>query len=642
MPVMPIKETGFVQMRELNNSNTSLPTFRQDTSIPTAWPSDPKPLANNRFYEILLDLYDVGLCLIPIVLMVKIGLCLWAEHRDSWHSAYFVDEVSMLTTYLIRFNGQLATAFTIVFVLIFTTFLKRLALWRAEKGEYVARLEQYQASMSMISTLRSTLSLRVFDSISVGLIIMWSFYYLGSQAGKEEYTYQLSGPYSNQTVAYRTFSAPSAFQNASYAGYSSSFLEYMNLQYGVYTTSGLSYQWDAGSPNPSDYAGGALVPFPSGYPYDLSDKTTNWKDVSKPSKNWYSSNAGYYVYAVSNRSNGYTPVGDFNSEMSFLQVECSNWTLLHASQYHNGIIQPALLAMNMSDSAAVHKASNHTSPRTFTISGLHNSSVAVQFSCTVVQIYVELKIHCNGLSCSARRIRDSRRKHPSENSTPFDDDVFAERFFQGLLSVNQITTQKALNWDPVDSCFYTDYSEKQLLPTYAGVLECLNSTLASWEIGAGASQVLNTYYFASQLQEDDPMLLPDDLDLDAVGDDPRFAITDMRGGEYHARYATNKLWIAVDFISQTVLFGAAIAAFWLRKNTIAPDIFGYVSSLTRDNPHINLPDGGTTLGGLERARLLRNVKVRIADVSRDGQVGHVGLVAETRQADFLSAQKVYA
>ncbi|OQV01015.1 hypothetical protein CLAIMM_06434 isoform 2 [Cladophialophora immunda] len=560
MPIMPVKETGFVQMKELNNSNASLPNSRQSPSIPTAWPSDPKPLANNLFNEILLDLYDVGLCLIPIALMVKIGLCLLAERWDSPNSGYFIDEASMLTTYLIRFNDQLATAFTIVFVLIFTTFLKRFALWRAQKGEYVARLEQYQASMSLISTLRSILFLRAFDSISVGLIILWSFYYLGSQASKEEYRYQASGPYSNRTVAYRSFSAPSAFQNASYSSYSPSFFEYLNLQYGVYITSGLSSQDNFQSPNPCDYTGAALVPYPTGYPYSLGQRTTTWWDVSKSSENEYTSTAGHYVFPVLAEDQFSSYVGDYDLETSFLQSECSNWKFLHPSQFPNGTI----LAMNMSDSAAVHRAQNFTSPRTFTVSAQHNSSVVVQCSCTVIQIHVELKVHCNGVTCSVRKMRDSLRQHPPENSTPFDDDVFAERFFHNLVSINQINTLAALNWEEVDDCFQ-DNNQKPL-PTFAGVVSELDFYDVAGLVGLGVSQVLNTYYFVSQLQKDDPQFLPVVLDgIDSIKADPRFAVTHMMGGIYNPKYATNKAWIAVDFVSQTVLLVAAIAAFWLRK-----------------------------------------------------------------------------
>jgi hypothetical protein len=35
--------------------------------------------------------------------------------------------------------------------------------------------------------------------------------------------------------------------------------------------------------------------------------------------------------------------------------------------------------------------------------------------------------------------------------------------------------------------------------------------------------------------------------------------------------------------------------------TVAGDIFSYISSMTRDNPHMNLPDGESAMSGSERA-----------------------------------------
>ena len=199
-----------------------------------------------------MDAYDLALCLIPVALMVKTVLCLVGERRDRYNIDYSIDRVSSLTIHLIRFNGQLATAFTIVFVLILTTFLRRLALWKVQTGEFVARLEQNQTSMSLISTLRSILALKAFDSISVGLVVLWSFYYLGSQASKDEYEYQVCGSPSKFNATFRSASAPSAFQNASFDDYHESFFQTVNLQYGVYVVS---------NQHPADYTGSVVVPF---------------------------------------------------------------------------------------------------------------------------------------------------------------------------------------------------------------------------------------------------------------------------------------------------------------------------------------------------------------------------------------------
>ena len=99
-----------------------------------------------------------------------------------------------------------------------------------------------------------------------------------------------------------------------------------------------------------------------------------------------------------------------------------------------------------------------------------------------------------------------------------------------------------------------------------------------------------------------------------------FARSTFKGAIYRPAYRLNVGWVIADIMSNTVLLAAAIVSFWLRKHTLAPDIFGYVSSLTRDNPNVPLPEGGTALSGWDRARLLRDVRVRIA-ASTDTGVG---------------------
>ncbi|KAL4770044.1 hypothetical protein BDW60DRAFT_209445 [Aspergillus nidulans var. acristatus] len=60
---------------------------------------------------------------------------------------------------------------------------------------------------------------------------------------------------------------------------------------------------------------------------------------------------------------------------------------------------------------------------------------------------------------------------------------------------------------------------------------------------------------------------------------------------------------------------------------MASDILGYVSSLTRNNPYVPVPDGGSTLSGFERARLLRDMEVQILNVDERKDTGHIAFVS---------------
>lgn len=104
--------------------------------------------------------------------------------------------------------SKLVTAFTIVFVTIMSTLVKRLALYRAQQGATVSDLEQLQASISLPSTIKTVFSLRKFTVSSAALVAVWSFYYLGSQSSKREYGYVASGPYHYIRAVYPTHDAP--------------------------------------------------------------------------------------------------------------------------------------------------------------------------------------------------------------------------------------------------------------------------------------------------------------------------------------------------------------------------------------------------------------------------------------------------
>jgi hypothetical protein len=94
------------------------------------------------------------------------------------------------------------------------TLLKRFTLWKAQTGEAtVAELEQYQASISLPSTLKMIVLLRAFSWTSVGLVLLWSWYYLGSQAVSREYTLQQSPKHKPANLVFINPEAPSPFHN---------------------------------------------------------------------------------------------------------------------------------------------------------------------------------------------------------------------------------------------------------------------------------------------------------------------------------------------------------------------------------------------------------------------------------------------
>ena len=100
-------------------------------------------------------------------------------------------------------------------------------------------------------------------------------------------------------------------------------------------------------------------------------------------------------------------------------------------------------------------------------------------------------------------------------------------------------------------------------------------------------------------------------------------------------------WLTVSLCASGGMLLASIAAVIFNHATICPDILGHCSTMTKDNSHIKLPAGGSTLDGMDRARLL-NLKVRIGRVGNNGDsvVGRIS-VASFDSADRLVKNGLY-
>jgi hypothetical protein len=81
----------------------------------------------------------------------------------------------------------------------------------------------------------------------------------------------------------------------------------------------------------------------------------------------------------------------------------------------------------------------------------------------------------------------------------------------------------------------------------------------------------------------------------------------------------------------------------LETRTIAPDILGFASSLARNSKYIKVPKGKLdgTMGGGERVRALRDVKVMMQDIRGDEPVGKIVLGTVNAGTVRLKPDKPY-
>ena len=629
------------------NKNATLST---DHLATPPWPQEPVPLVPDKTSSLLLNLFDAVLLFVPFILFTKIGLVIAAWYIDRKHRGVDLDLVSQLTLFLLEFNDQMVTAFTIIFVTIMSTLVRRYALWKAQEGAYVSELEQLQGSISLPSTFKLIISLRAFTLTSAALVSVWSFYYLGSQASKREF----------QKVSSASFHKMVGYTGSQdyLSGLSPAFVQDPDKSF--FTTDRVNSDFNyakawvdpTNGQQPSrwgtDSAGSVVVPdlnaiLRTGW----STETGNWDapiyiptagrhgwvDVSKQSRlannALYSSYVGGQVWfqkpnLVTNgehdfQINGF--LGEYTVQTSYLDIGCSVPILLPFESFPNGTYLNQSISMNMTtprDDAP--RDSQSASLREFefwtrwpaVVPDVPTAGSSRQI-CNISSVNVDMKVHCLEQACYPRQLRYASNKgaeNATSYSTPFDDATFASNFFSNFLLSDGAQGNIAKPTKMGEAL-----GAVQVMLTTAPASSFYDIDLAR-SVNKTMTQYFNTYYMLSQ----------QDTFANPIWGAAGFQTITVDGALYDPHYGISWPWIAVDLVSCAILLAASAIACWLRRKTLAPDIFGYVSSLTRDNQYLQVPDNGTTLGGIERARLLKGVKVKIGDVSGpDEPVGRVGL-----------------
>lgn len=99
-------------------------------------------------------------------------------------------------------------------------------------------------------------------------------------------------------------------------------------------------------------------------------------------------------------------------------------------------------------------------------------------------------------------------------------------------------------------------------------------------------------------------------------------------------------WLIVFVISNLVMLLAALAGAYFSRKTIIPDYLGFVSSLAKESPFIRLPDVGINMDGMDKAKLVKDMKVRLGDVSGfEGGDTEIGRLAFARMEETKKVQR---
>lgn len=258
------------------------------------------------------------------------------------------------------------------------------------------------------------------------------------------------------------------------------------------------------------------------------------------------------------------------------------------------------------------------------------STISV-YKCSLHSVMVEANMECVSENCRVNQIRRSpevRGEGGEFAGRPWD--VVHTRnasryFFESFQSIGGL--QSAYTTHPIDNYIYGNSSE----PSWVTSRQFHDwAQVSDAQVSQRLSQVFNTYWDASRwtysTTRSDPYARSS---TNKTSGEPylwlRLSRTNATMTRHSPIYKASVPWILILIFCSGILLLLDIANIFVALHTSVPDILGYVSSLTRDNPYVEIPRGGSTLQGTERARLIRDLKVQLTDVQEGKEVGYIAL-----------------
>jgi hypothetical protein len=586
------------------------------------WPTEPRQPRKWGLFTYAVLAWDICLTLIPLMFIV-LGLC--AASLDQKPISSFGENVAEG----LRFSP---TIFPIVFAAIAGRLMRCIAQWLAERGAKLGLLEQLVGSQNISSTVERMVMLKRYGSLSVIIVLLWCLSPLGGQSSLRILSStSLSLPLPSNVTYFNvdTNQMPPIYLADFYLQASMT---------GTFQASLLASE-DV-KKSPVDAWGNVKVP--------MLDVLSPWSP-DDPSNPWISTDADtsnrYYTALTGLILSGVPSVGHtrFTIETSYLQLQCPERTSLITTNppypYLNGTYQNnfphGLVAhdpRNPFHGLMYDGAYNHYADPSFFIdvdglydhayfnllygtrySDPHSLSGSVLFNCTIATRYVEAGVLCEGSSCSVDKMRRSTlRDRQTTQVSPFGDKITDLNTTPNLCEFLGSSTGLVHPGDSNPFDFYVCGSDSPFSQTdQADITNVSSATVAK-----RLSVLLNTAWQVS--------LAPVSIPQGSAG---VFGYaTSIASATFSFEvpvHVTDKVFAAIFIATAILLQICAIFGLILKWRTTGPDILGYVSTQTRDNPFFADLVGGSTLDGLERARLLSELKVQIGDVESGEQVGHI-------------------
>ena len=492
-------------------------------------------------------------------------------------------------------------------------------------------------SLTIFGTVELQFWLRTFDILGIGLIALWAISPLGGQA-----SLRLLGTGQQSTSSVQTVSYLSPDYQSLLAQGGDTVPFYIDLINALYLSALLTPP--AGQASSVDTWANVKIPAIESLESTSKSDADGWYDVHAGNTS-YSSLIGLPIDGI--RKNGSY---HFYVESLYMVLDCPT---ISYSTLENGSSKGGFsigFVRNASVSAYLVLLPNQTSYPTVKPWGVNfnaasNLDVDDSFiaNCTLTRSSVESNITCDHGSCSVTNIRRSQFDRRPPGYTPLS-------YGTGAGNLEKYWPMSGGNGAHEGSSTPTEYfisdpTLQSLASNFSG--EVSLAGLSADLFSERFSLVFNTYWQCNLVPWYQTGNLPSNLSslnkaLAETGDGT-FNTTTTTVTNFTVIYVCNKMWAVILSIASVLLLVCGMCGAIVKYRARGPTILGYVSTMTRDNQYIDLPPGGCNLDGLDRARLLKDMEVKLQDVTAEDEVGHIALgFAQPHGKGDLILDRLYA
>lgn len=528
--------------------------------------------------------------------------------------------------------------------------MKVIATWQIEKGTTIGRVEQLLASHTVANTFISSFELRMFDLITIFVVLFWVFSPIGSQAALRVI---FPSTVDRQTTEEIMFLDPISRQ---YSPTGANDL-YNRVGKPMFTAAML-YGVSPDGGNTQDVWGNLRVPY-----LELMDQTEGkdgWMNIDDSRAIPYSSMVG-----VATNPKEFPNGTEFTLPLSYISLDCPTFTLDENGDYSN--------FTNPNSMPAVDDLDNGWSDYSITMTSQLGKPDAYAHAKIAISVGTNAKRcrdACEGCPCPARRLiweSESRsgitRAECRMQTTyadvryachgPYCDAVAARRSPDDETEGGDLNLRRNVTaFDAVMPGYFL--SQFVQLYTVSGmrystpVIDYLKSPdeampgagdpyeTAIFDSGQAAFQerltrLINTLHevnISPYATSGYSSVSPEDAGLQTGPEPARVGTVAATVTTPHPIVRCSQAWLAVLLLASMVLVAGELASIVIRYRTSVPDILGTLSLATLDNRCGDVAVGGTSLDGMDRARLLKHVRVRLGDIDPAGPHGRIALSAE--------------